>query len=87
MHTRRELLALMGSVTALFTLALVLNGCGGEKKMARVPVGEMEDYKDPGIGFSIQHPKGWTSNIPRAWEPMARKSPWIFSNPLIRRDA
>jgi|WetSurMetagenome_2_1015567.scaffolds.fasta_scaffold201305_2 hypothetical protein len=40
---------------------LVLAGCGGGQKMEPVPVGEMEQYRDPGIGFSIDHPKGWIS--------------------------
>ncbi len=45
----------------LFTL-LLLGGCGAEKKMEPVAVGEMEFYKDPGLGFQIQHPKGWRVN-------------------------
>jgi hypothetical protein len=43
------------------TLALLLAGCGGGKKMEPVAVGEMQEYRDPGIGFSIQYPKGWIS--------------------------
>jgi hypothetical protein len=48
-------------LTGLFSV-LSLIGCGGEKKMEPVPVGEMETYKDPAVGFQIQHPKGWVIN-------------------------
>jgi hypothetical protein len=49
---------------ALLTLTaiLLLAGCGGEEKMDPVPVGEMQEYRDPGIGFSLQYPKGWLNN-------------------------
>jgi hypothetical protein len=30
--------------------------------MEPVPVGEMTEYHDPGIGFSISHPTGWVLN-------------------------
>ena len=46
---------------ALLISALLI-ACGPEKKMAPVAVGEMEEYKDPGIGFRISHPKGWVVN-------------------------
>jgi len=41
---------------------ILLAGCQHEKKMDPVPVGEMQDYTDPGIGFSIKYPPGWVSN-------------------------
>lgn len=41
---------------------LALAGCGGEQKAQPVPVGEMVEYRDPGIGFAIQHPSGWISD-------------------------
>lgn len=40
--------------------ALLLIGCG-EKKMEPVIVGEMQEYKDPGMGWSISYPKDWPS--------------------------
>ena len=43
-------------------LSLLIAGCGGETKVAPVAVGEMTEYHDPGIGFRIQYPKGWTPN-------------------------
>ena len=47
---------------AAFLSMLLLSGCGGQKKMEPVSVGEMETYKDPAFGFQIQHPKGWVVN-------------------------
>lgn len=47
--------------TALLLTALaafILTGCG-EKKMEPVAVGEMQEYKDPGLGWSISYPKDW----------------------------
>jgi hypothetical protein len=46
----------------LILLALSLAGCGGEKKVEPVKVGEMESYRDPGYGYSLQFPKGWVAN-------------------------
>jgi hypothetical protein len=48
------------STTLLFLMTLA--GCGGEKKIEPVKPGEMETYKDPGFGYSIQYPKGWLPN-------------------------
>lgn len=59
MDTKARLFALVVALAGL--LGLILGGCG-EKKMEPVAVGEMEAYVDPGIGFSIQHPKGWFKN-------------------------
>ncbi len=50
--------AIIGSLV----FSLLLLGCGQEKKMEPVAVGEMEEYRDPGIGFRIKHPKGWVTN-------------------------
>src|SRR6185369_14390091 len=38
--------------------ALFLFGCA-EKKPPAVPVGEMQEYKDPGYGFKVKYPKEW----------------------------
>ena len=53
-----------GVALSLCTLLIILclAGCGGEKKMESVKPGEMETYRDPGFGFSIQYPKGWMPN-------------------------
>jgi hypothetical protein len=45
----------------ILTAVLLLAGCGGGQKVEPVAVGEMEQYRDPGIGFSIDHPRGWIS--------------------------
>jgi len=42
----------------LVLISLVLSGCG-EKKVELVPVGEMNQYTDPGYGFKINYPKEW----------------------------
>jgi len=49
---------------AVLTVAgvLLLVGCGGGQKMEPVAVGEMQEYTDPGIGFSMHYPKGWVSD-------------------------
>lgn len=43
-------------------LSLALAGCGGEKQMEPVKPGEMDTYRDPGFGYSIQYPRGWMPN-------------------------
>lgn len=40
----------------MFVVAFI--GCG-EKKTEPVPVGEMNEYRDPGYGFKIKYPKEW----------------------------
>ena len=47
------------AVLALLS-GLLLPGCGGGK-VAPVPVGELAEYRDPGIGFVIKYPKGWVA--------------------------
>lgn len=41
---------------------LLLAGCGGEKKIEPVKVGDMDSYRDPGYGYSVQFPRGWVAN-------------------------
>jgi hypothetical protein len=63
MNTNFRILVTMTAVVfSIVAVALFVSGCGGEKKMAPVAVGEMEEYRDPGIGFHIAHPKGWVVN-------------------------
>ena len=52
----------LGVLAGLVSTLLLLGGCGGEKKMEPVAVGEMETYKDPAVGFQLQHPKTWVVN-------------------------
>ncbi|MEW6509949.1 MAG: hypothetical protein AB1428_03205 [Bacteroidota bacterium] len=50
------------ALSASLLLALGIAGCGGEKQIEPVKVGEMESYRDPAYGYSIQYPKGWVVN-------------------------
>lgn len=59
MNTSARILSALLAFTAI---AVLLSGCGGERKLEPVPVGEMEDYRDPGIGFHMKYPKGWIAN-------------------------
>lgn len=62
MKTHPRVFSLVAFVLSVLSISMLLNGCGGEKKMAPVPVGELEEYRDPVIGFHIMHPKGWVMN-------------------------
>ena len=42
----------------LILVSLFIFGCG-EKKVELLPVGEMNQYTDPGYGFKISYPKEW----------------------------
>jgi hypothetical protein len=48
-------------VAAFLILAAALAGCGGEREITPVPVGEMVQYRDPALGYAISHPKDWVS--------------------------
>jgi len=48
----------MKAYCVLSILAFLLIGCS-EKKVAPLPVGEMNEYRDPGFGFHIKYPKDW----------------------------
>ena len=47
-------------ISAVVLLAFA--GCGGPKKTPPVPVGPMDEYRDPGYGFRIKFPQGWKVN-------------------------
>lgn len=49
-----KLLTLLAALAVLFLAA----GCG-KTEVAPVPVGKMNEYKDPGFGFTIQYPENW----------------------------
>lgn len=51
---------LLGLGIVLSVLILAMWNQGREQKPLQV--GEMQEYRDPGIGFSIQYPKGWIAN-------------------------
>ena len=46
------------TIAILSALVLTLIGCGSPK-VEIVPVGEMNQYTDPGYGFTVQYPKEW----------------------------
>ncbi len=62
MNASVKMYGLLGRVSGMLFLGLLLIGCGGQKKTPPVPVGEMEEYRDPAYGFRISHPQGWLSN-------------------------
>lgn len=48
----------MKFLLSFFAVCIIfLVGC--EKKLEPIPVGEMNEYKDPGFGFKIKYPKEW----------------------------
>lgn len=51
-----------GLFFGILLLAFLVMGCGGERKVEPVKVGEMETYRDPGYGYSLKYPKGWVTN-------------------------
>ena len=62
MKNNLRIAAVFSAIMSSFLFGLLLSGCGQEKKMEPVAVGEMEEYRDPGIGFRIKHPAGWLIN-------------------------
>jgi len=62
MNASVKIYSLLGRVPGLLLLGLLLIGCGGQKKTPPVPVGQMEEYRDPGYGWRISYPQGWLSN-------------------------
>ena len=62
MNASVKLYGLAGRVFGMLLLGLVIIGCGGQKKTPPVPVGQMEEYRDPGYGFRISYPQGWLSS-------------------------
>lgn len=59
---KMRFLLLSGTIAGLLPLVLGMIGCGGEQKLAPVPVGKMEEYRDPVIGFHLMIPEGWIKN-------------------------
>ncbi len=60
---KKRILFLIGTLLpGICLLVPLLNGCSGEQKIPPVAVGEMEEYRDPVIGFRLLIPKGWIRN-------------------------
>jgi hypothetical protein len=51
-------LTLPAALAILLSLLLLAAGCG-KKEVLPVPVGKMNEYKDPGFGFTMQYPENW----------------------------
>jgi hypothetical protein len=62
MNASVKTFGILGRLSGMLLLGLLVIGCGGQKKTPPVPVGEMVEYRDPGYGFHISHPKGWLSS-------------------------
>ena len=52
---------IIGVSAAVLLFALLIFGCGGQRTITPVAVGEMQDYRDPLYGFHLQFPKAWKS--------------------------
>ena len=52
----------LGVAAIAVVLGMLLFGCGGNKTVTPVPVGEMQEYRDPFYGFHLQFPKGWANS-------------------------
>ena len=55
MQTRLNLV----SPLVAFAATIMITGCAQEKSIQPIPVGEMVEYRDPGFGFHLKHPKDW----------------------------
>jgi len=51
-------LTLPAALAVLLSLLMLAAGCG-KKEVLPVPVGKMNEYKDPGFGFTMQYPENW----------------------------
>ncbi len=52
----------LGVAAIAVVLGMLLFGCGGKKTVTPVPIGEMQEYRDPFYGFHLQFPKGWANS-------------------------
>jgi len=62
----KTLVRSMGTIVPLsvsVVMLALLMGCGGKKEVTPLPVGEMEHYRDPVLGFVVTHPKGWIPDV------------------------
>jgi hypothetical protein len=59
MKTQVKVVLLATVTLSVLLTALALTGCSSEKKVTPLPVGPMDEYRDPGYGFTVKFPKGW----------------------------
>jgi hypothetical protein len=50
---------ILGVTAFAVGFGLLVAGCGGQKTVTPLAVGEMQEYRDPLYGFRLQFPKGW----------------------------
>ncbi len=62
MKTNNHFVSPLALVIGVFMLSLLLSACNYQKGVEPLPVGEMQTYVDPALGFSIEYPKGWHVN-------------------------
>jgi len=62
MKTIPKTVSIIAGLSGLLLVLLLVSGCGGEKKVLPIPVGEMDQYRDPVLGFQIKFPKGWVQS-------------------------
>lgn len=51
----------LGLSVGVLLVGLFVLGCGGDKQVTPVPVGELQEYRDPQYGYHFLHPKGWVA--------------------------
>ena len=51
----------VGLSIAVLLVSLFVLGCGGKKEVTPLPVGAMQEYRDPQYGFHFDHPQGWVA--------------------------
>lgn len=51
----------LGLSFGVLFVGLFVLGCGGDKQVTLLPVGEMQEYRDPIYGFHFQYPAGWVA--------------------------
>jgi hypothetical protein len=51
----------LGLSIGVLLVGLFVLGCGGKKAVTPVPVGTLQEYRDPQYGFHFEHPAGWVA--------------------------
>ncbi len=52
---------ILGMTACVALVGLLIAGCGGQKTVTPIAVGEMQEYRDPQYGFRLRFPLGWTN--------------------------
>ncbi len=62
MKTSIRIVLLCALAAGILLTGLWFAGCSSEKKVVPVPVGAMDEYRDPGYGFVVKYPHGWITD-------------------------